>query len=332
MIILLSKDFTSFAHALQELYAEPGIECLKQSNWLQDLTSKNDGEFTSRLTIIGHSDSFHGGDQSFFGGNLNERVMLIDEFAHSLINMLKYNERQKPGFCQHLQYIDIIDCHIGERKFIAQIVADYLHDDDYLREYGAHIKISGFANSHHPKSGTVLMPHELQRDTLSFYTFDTPRAFDEYQDIHSKLTELESERHHLQQMPGHTVILTNGQSRNETIARLEKKCETLQKKESKILKEQTHKVLHISDPRQYFDKHKACQILVADAKPLPCLHASKKHSTAHSKKNVPHAPHFFAQKPIHSHPKHTSYLEGSTLHTSKHALAEEFASTKHKKF
>lgn len=336
MIILLSKDFRSFALALQDLYAEPGLECLEQSKWQHDLTADNDGKFISRLSIIGHSDSFYGEDQSFFGGNLHERVMQMDEFVHSLINLLKYNERRNPGFCKHLKHIDIIDCHISEKKFVAPIVAEYFHDDEYLREYGAHITISSFANSHHPKAGTVLMPHPLQSNTLSFYTFDSAKAFNQFQKVHHELAELESDHHNLQQMPGHTVLLSNGQSRDETSDLLEKQCEDLRKKESIILKNNTHKVQHISDPRDYLDNHTACQVRVAEAKSHPRHHhVPHKYSKAPLKKSTrsAHSPQFFGQKPAYSHPKHTSYLEGNTLHTTKRAgVEEEFVASIHKKF
>ena len=335
MIILLSQDFGALALSLQSLYAEPVIDCSEPSKWLHDLAADNEGDFITRLSIIGHSDSFYGDEQSFFGGNMQERVMQMDEFAHSLINMLKYNERRIPGFCKRLQHIDLIDCHVSERKFIAGLVASYFQEDDYLREYGSHITISSFANTHHPKAGTVLMPHPRQNDTLSFYTFDSDKAFRQFQSIHHKLAKLESERHNLQQMPGHTALLANGESRNETITRLTKQCQDLQTQEAMILKDNTHKVHHISDPRAFLDKHTACQITVADATALPRHAAHPPFKKVPPQKNTrsSHSPQLFAQKQPYSHPKHTSYLEGNTLRTTKHAaVEEEFVSSIHKNF
>lgn len=325
MIILVSKDFAPLAEALQDLYSEPGLAFLTQPNWIQDLHQDNKSKFIRRLSIIGHSDSFYGEEQAFFGGNMNERVMLIEEFSHSLITLLKYNERLKPGFCQHLKHIDLIDCHIGERNFVAQSVAEYFHEDGYLGKHGSHIKISSFANSQHLKSGTVLVTHPQNDHMLSFYSFNSLKAFNEYNDVHHKLDTLRSQLHNLEQMPGHTAMLTNGQSREEGVARLEKKCENLQNRKEKLLKDDTHKVLHISDPRKYLDQHKACQVVVGDVK-LKSHHAAAKPSKKSHKEPIKHTPHFFAHKTTSTHSKHTSYLEGSMFkHTSKHPAEDELA-------
>jgi hypothetical protein len=327
MLILVSQDFFPFAQALEQLYAEPIINFVHHSNWLHNLVEINSGKFISRISIIGHSDSFYGEDQSFFGGNLSERVMLIDEFIHALMTLIKYNERLKPGFCRHLKHIDLIDCHIGERKFIAQMVAKQFHDDDYLGEYGAHIKISSFAHSHHLKNGTALVMHPEDSQLLSFYSFHSAKAFLDYKNVHQKLSEMSNELHHLEQMPGHTAVLPNGKSREKTIEHLEKQCQNLDKKKQELLQEHTDKVIHIADPRQYLDHHKACQITVADATYKPAF-IKKKSSTKLPK----HKDHFFAKNAC-PNPKHTSHLDHHhNMHTSKHPAEEELhpQTTEHK--
>lgn len=325
MIILVSKDFAPLAEALQDLYSEPGLALLSQSNWIHDLLQDNKGKFIRRLSIIGHSDSFYGEEQVFFGGNTNERVMLIEEFSHSLLALLKYNERLKPGFCQHLKHIDIIDCHIGERNFVAQRVAEYFREDGYLGKNGSHITISSFTNSQHLQSGTVLVTHPQDKHILSLYSFNSLKAFNEYNHVHHKLAALKAQLHNLEKMPGPTAMLTNGQSRKEGVARLKKTCENLQKKKEKLLKDDTHKVLHISDPRNYLDQHKACQIVVGDVK-LKSHHAVVKLRKKPHKESLTHPPHFFAHQTTSTHSKHTSYLEGSMFkHNSKHPAEDELA-------
>lgn len=320
MIILVSQDFKSFAQALENLYDEPYIELSEPSEWIRDLSTYT----ISRLTIIGHSDSYYGEEQSFFGGNLGERVMLMEEFAHSLINLLKHNERLKPGFCKRLKHIDLIDFHVAERKFIAKILAKHIQEDAFLSEFGSHFIISSFANAKRPSSGTVLKTHP-SNEALSFYTFDSKQAFTEYREIYYKLAELRENLHHLEQMPGHTVLLTNGQNREEMIAHLEKECQNLEKVEKNLLKKHTHKSLHITDPRQYLDKHHACQVLVADM--AKTSHHNKEPTVTKRTKQHAKKPHFFSTKaslPPAKSATHTSYLEGHMFHhKSKHGIEEE---------
>lgn len=132
MIIIVSKDFRPLAHALQKIYNESVIELIDHPNWLHDLMTENKGKYPARLTIIGHGDSVYGGDESYFGGNQHEKILLLEEFSHRLITLLKFNEKQKPGFCQHLKTIDIIDCHNGEKTFIAQSIAEQLQKTPIL--------------------------------------------------------------------------------------------------------------------------------------------------------------------------------------------------------
>lgn len=324
MIILVSKDFLPFAQALQERYDEPIVNFWDHPDWLHDLLSENDGKLISRLSIIGHGDSVYGEDQAFFGGNTKEQVMLIEEFSHLLITLLKYNERLRPGFCRHLNQIDIIDCHLGERKFIAQIVAEYMQADPYLGEHATHIKINGFVNPHHPKAGSILMPNKDNHQSLIFYTFDSTHAYQQYQTVHEKVEELKLTLHNLAQMPGHTTLLSNGQSRSEASDQLQKQYDKLLIKEQKLLKQHTQKAKHITDPRQYFSKHPECQITIANSS-----HVSKK--TAHPQKfftpkhtkTQPHAPH-------RDHHQHTSYLEGNMFkHPSKHLVEEDVTKRLH---
>lgn len=324
MIILVSKDFLPFAQALQERYDEPIVNFWDHPNWLHDLVSENDGKPISRLSIIGHGDSIYGEDQAFFGGNIQERVMLIEDFAHLLITLLKYNERLKPGFCRHLHQIDIIDCHIGERKFIAQIVAEYMQADPYLGEHATHIKLNGFVSPHHPKSGSILMPSQDNNQSLSFYTFDSTHAYQQYQTIHEKVEELKLTLHNLAHMPGHTKLLSNGQSRSEATTQLQKQYDTLLIKEQKLLKQHTQKAKHITDPRQYFSKHPECQITVADRShdPKKKIHVQKLFSPKHAA-TQPQVPH-------REHHKHTSYLEGSMFkHPHQHIIEEEVTKRLH---
>lgn len=316
MIILVSADFAPLAQALHELYREPIVEFFQQPNWLHDLRAKHPGKFITRLSIIGHSDSFYGEDQSFFGGNPHERVMLIEEFSHSLITLLKYNERLVPGFCKHLKHIDLIDCHLGERKFIAKLVAEYFHADDYLRAHASHLRISSFANSHHLKIGTALVTHPDDDHILSFYTFKSNKYFLEYKTVHQKLAELSEQLHHLEQMPGHTTLLSNGKSRNATIQALEKKCHTLQKKEQKLLKDHTDKTLHISDPRRYLDHHPSCQIEVSHVT-TRSKHTEKKSHTHATTRPPKLKTHFFAKNAAPNPSQHTQAEDQHRLHTKK---------------
>lgn len=321
MIILLSKDFRPLAQALHKLYAEPVIELFDHPNWLHDLLLDNQGKFTSRLSIIGHSDSLYSDDQAYFGGNQHEKIMLLEEFSHLLMNLLKYNERLKPGFCRHLKKIDIIDCHIGERKFIARFIAEQFQNDAYLKEQGAHITIHSFANQHHPNAGSILMPHVRKSSTLSFYTFDSTQAYTQYKEVHNMLEEQKTALHHLGQIPGHTSKLTNGQNREEAIDQLQSQYEASQKKEHKLLKTHTQKKLHIADPRNYLDKHPECQITVAEATQPG---AKKTKHSAHGSQSMfsktSPAPHHHPS-PIPHH-KHTSYLEGSMFKQQPNKLIE----------
>lgn len=325
MIILVSLDFKPLVQALGNLYDEPYVELLDPAEWVHDLSPYSQEKTISRLSIIGHSDSYYGEEQTFFGGNLSERVMLIEEFAHSLINLLKHNERINPGFCKHLKHIDLIDCHVCERKFIAQMIAKYFQEDAFLSQFGSHIIISSFANSKHLTYGTILKTHTKDNEALTFYTFHSIQAFNDYRETHYKLAELRDDLHHLEQMPGHTVLLANGKNREETIILLEKQCQDLEKKEHALLKNNTHKVLHITDPRQYLDKHPACQVVVAD---MPkTSHYSKEPTMKKSAKQpAKHKPHFFVAKTAH-HPSksatHTSYLEGHMFHHKSKPTSEE---------
>jgi len=302
MIIMVSKDFRPLARALQKLYNESVIELFDHPNWLRDLIADNKGKYPARLTIIGHGDSIYGGDESYFGGNQHEKIMLLEEFSHLLITLLKFNERQKPGFCQHLKKIDIIDCHNSERAFIAQSIAEQLQRDPYLREHGMHITINGFANLRHPHAGSILMPHARESNTLSFYTFDSTKAYLQYKEVHDELNEQKKTLHHLVQMPRNA-------DREETIAELQKQYDATQKKERTLLKTHTHKALHITDPRQYFDKHTECQIALANATATPkkTQHASHPSQSMFAKK-VPANHQTISTIPHH---RHTSYLEGS---------------------
>lgn len=322
MIILVSRDFKPLAQALENLYDESHVELLDPADWIFDLSTYDPGKHISRLTIIGHSDSYYGEEQAFFGGNPSERVMLIEEFAHALMNLLKHNERLHPGFCKHLKHIDLIDCHVGEKKFIAEHLAKYIQKDAILGEFGAHFIISSFTNTRRPTNGTVLMPNEENNEVLSFYTFKSIDAFNEYKETHFKLAELRAELHHLEQIPGHTAILSNGKNKADAIAQLEKKCETLEKKEQKILKNHTHKSLHITDPRHYLDKHRACRIVIADL-PKPTQTRKEHTMTKHAKHSIKRKPHFFATKTEYSHSSatHTTVLEGHMFHHKpKHSI------------
>lgn len=329
MIILLSKDFVRFAEALQKSYDEPIIQFLDSPNWTHDLLIINKGKFVSRLSFIGHSDCFYGEDQVFFGGNLSERVMLIDEFAHALITLLKFNERLKPGFCQHLKTIDIIDCHTGERKFMAQKIAEFLHADSFLAEHGTHIKVTSFAHPDDLKLGTVLLPHPLEHDTVSFYTFDSSKAYTRYKNAHVTYIALKDELHHLEQIPGHSPIQAKAQSREEKITDLKQECDRLLKKKHKILHTQAHGVLHISDPRKYLDKHHECQIMVGKVK-VP--HHKKRGSTHHTSKH-----HLFAKtapEKSKSHPrthKHHHNFEDSIFKDQDTQSIEAELTTEHGK-
>ena len=321
MIILVSRDFKPLAQALENLYQEPCVEIYDPADWLYDASSYATEKPISRLTIIGHSDSYYGEEQTFFGGNPSERVMLIEEFAHALMNLLKHNERLNPGFCKHLKNIDFIDCHVGEKKFIAEIIAKRIQDDGILNEFGQHIILGSFANTQHPHCGTLLMPNEKDDTVLSFYTFISSAAFDDYRENQYKLAEIRREIHHIEQMPGHTPVLSNGKNKQEYLAYLEKKCQKLEKKEQILLKDHSHKSLHIADPRAYLDKHSACQIVVADL-PQPSHSAKEQTMSKHKKHPAKHKPHFFSSKDETSASQsatHTTVLEGHMFkHKSKY--------------
>ena len=293
MISTLSNDFKPLANSLKELYAEPSIECLTHADWFQDLTSVNHGKFISRLTFIGHSDNIYGEQQCFFGGNQHEKVMLMEEFAHLLIKMLQQNEIKKPGFCHHLQHIDLIDCHSGEKRFLAEVLANYLNDDPFIRRHGGHLKISSFANSYHSKGGTMLMPDKLKPDTLLFYSFNLPQSFAKYKHIHKELEELRTELHHLLHLPKHSAVFQNHLIRQERITELEKKRNRLEQAEKHILECQPDNKMLISDPRQYFAQHPDCQIIVSKLK------------TPSSRHHKASGPNFFNPKISH----HVSIME-----------------------
>ena len=308
MIILVSKDFLPLAHALQKRYHEPLIELFDHPHWLRDLAHDNQGKFIARLTIIGHGDNLYSDDQVYFGGNQQEKVMLVDEFAHILLDLLKYNERLKPGFCKHLKVIDIIDCHQGKQEWIAQIIAKRFHEDPYIREHSAHIKINSFVNQHHPHAGSILMPHPKEKHTLSFYAFDSIKTYTQYKKGHTMLDQQKTALHHLLQLPGHTKQLANGQNIESAITELQNEYEATQKAERALLKSHTHKHLHIADPRQYVDEHSECQAPVAKP-PFSTKKAKRSTHVSHSVFNKNTTTHH----PRIPHPKHTSYLEGNTF-------------------
>lgn len=263
MIINLSKDFEDLAYALAKRYREPVIEFPGNYNWTHDLSLNTHEKPIKRLTIIGHGDSLYDDEQSMFGGNSNERIMQTQDFSHVLLSLLKYNERLKPGFCKHIQHIDIIDCHKGEQKFKSREIAEYLHMDAFLKEAGAHISINGFANPTDSKLGTSLRVPTKQPTTLLFYAFDSKKAFDDYKKASTVYEDLKVTLHRTEQIPNNPKLGATPASREKTIETLKAKCDALIAKKKHILHTKTHKVSHIKDPRDYFSDHPECQILLS---------------------------------------------------------------------
>ncbi|PJD90650.1 MAG: hypothetical protein CK424_08230 [Legionella sp.] len=293
MIINLSKDFEDLAYALAERYDEPVIEFPGNQNWTHDLSVNTHEKPIKRLTIIGHGDSLYDDNQSMFGGNINERVMQIEDFTHALLMLLKYNERLSPGFCKYLQTIDIIDCHKSELTCKNIEIAEYLYEDAFLKEAGAHIHINGFTNPTHPKFGTTLAPHAKKPQHLLFYAFDSKKAFEDYKKLITAYDDSKIDLHRMEQMPNHPKLGATPEKREQTIESLKTKCENLLEKKKHLLRTKTHKVRHIIDPRDYFKKHPECQILLSKAsqhKKHP-PHPFEQEPSKHSKKS----PRFFSK-------------------------------------
>lgn len=290
MIINLSKDYITIATVLGKRYKEPVITFAGPKTWTYHLSEKNGDKLIRRLTIIGHGESIYDDEQSMFGGNINEKIMMTEEFAHSLITLLKYNEREKPGFCAYLKAIDILDFHKSEQTFKSREIAEYLHSDTYLQENVSHLKINSFVNPIHPKLGTRLMPHTTDKETISFYTFDTAEAFTQYKNIQALYDDIKAQLHHVEQMPGHSFASAGISNTDDTIAGLKKECDDLMAKGKKILREKAHHVHHIVDPRKYLDKHSECRTVLSDVPKHGAVHHSnpfEKEKHASHKKPAP---------------------------------------------
>jgi len=290
MIINLSKDYARIATVLGKLYNEPVMMFPGPKAWTYPLSEKNNGEHIKRLTIIGHGESVYDDEQSMFGGNINEKIMMTEEFAHSLTTLLKYNERENPGFCAYLKAIDILDFHKSERTFKSREIAEYLYSDTYLQENVSHLKINSFVNPIHPKLGTRLMPHTTDKETISFYTFDTAEAFTSYKNIQTLYDDIKAQLHHVEQMPGHSFASAGIANTDDTIDALKKECDDLMAKGKKILREKAHRVHHIVDPRKYLDKHSECRTVLSDVPKHGATHHAnpfEKEKRANHKKPTP---------------------------------------------